>query len=71
MMIVDGSYEQLAAANIEQAFFMAPQEGRNDNFDIIGITPAGVVYRCSQATEPDGFRARFPGAVEVEAFTLT
>lgn len=71
MLIVDGDYAQLAAANIEQVFYMVPTEGRNDNFDIIGITPAGVVYRSSQPTEPDGFRNRFPGAVEVDAFTLT
>jgi hypothetical protein len=71
MLIVDGTYDQLAAANVEQVFYMVPMEGRNDNFDIVGITPAGTAYRCSQAAEPDGFAARFPNAVEVEAFTLT
>jgi hypothetical protein len=78
MMIVDGDYAQLKSANVQEVFYMAPQEGRNDNFDIVGITPAGTAYRCSIPPDqlgsdgyPDGFLTRFTGAIPVEAFTLT
>jgi hypothetical protein len=71
VLIIDTTYENLQEANIEQIFFMVPMEGRNDNFDMIAITPGGAVYRVSQPTMPDGFAARFPNATEVEAFTLT
>lgn len=71
MLIIDSTYENLREANIEQIFYMVPMEGRNDNFDMIAMTPGGAVYRCSEPTMPENFANRFPNAVEVEAFTLT
>lgn len=71
MLIIDSTYDSLQEANIEQVFYMVPMEGRNDNFDIIAMTPGGAVYRVSEAAMPENFANRFPNAVEVEAFTLT
>ena len=71
MLIIDTDYSKLTAANIEQIFYMVPMDGRNDNFDMVAMTPGGTVLRASSPTKPDGFDARFPNATEVEAFTLT